>query len=67
MSGVTINLNVASPYLSLKEYARVTGIPFETCRDMVKDGRIIIRPKKLSGEKVEVNMVAMLKDAIANS
>lgn len=67
MSGVTINLNVVSPYLSLKEYARVTGIPFETCRCMVKDGRIIIRPKELSGGKVEVNMVAMLKDAIANS
>lgn len=67
MSGVTINLNVAAPYLSLKEYARVTGIPFETCRGMVKDGRIIIRPKEIAGSKVEVNMVAMLKDAIANS
>ncbi|HFK4758583.1 TPA: DNA-binding protein [Citrobacter farmeri] len=67
MSGVIINLNVAAPYLSLKEYSKVTGIPFETCRDMVKDGRIIIRPKELAGGKVEVNMVAMLKDAIANS
>ncbi|MBE5250705.1 hypothetical protein [Mixta mediterraneensis] len=43
MENITINLNVLAPYLSLKEYARVTGIPFETCRDMVKDGRIIIR------------------------
>ncbi|HED1599550.1 DNA-binding protein [Enterobacter hormaechei] len=67
MENITINLNVMAPYLSLKEYARVTGIPFETCRDMVKDGRIIIRPKELAGGKVEVNMVAMLKDAIANS
>ncbi|MHC9057769.1 DNA-binding protein [Pantoea sp. y20] len=67
MSGITINLNVMSPYLSLQEYSKVTGIPFDTCRGMVRDGRIIIRPKKLSGDKVEVNMVAMLKDAIANS
>lgn len=67
MENITINLNVLAPYLSLKEYASVTGIPFETCRDMVKDGRIIIRPKELAGGKVEVNMVAMLKDAIANS
>lgn len=67
MSGVTINLNVAAPYLSLQEYAKVTGIPFDTCRNMVRDGRIIIRPKELSGGKVEVNMIAMLKDAIANS
>ncbi|WP_168400613.1 DNA-binding protein [Erwinia amylovora] len=67
MAGLTINLNVASPYLSLKEYAKVTGIPFDTCRGMVRDGRIIIRPKEFSGGKVEVNMIAMLKDAIANS
>ena len=67
MESITINLNVVAPYLSLQEYARVTGIPFDTCRGMVRDGRIIIRPKELSNGKVEVNMVAMLKDAIANS
>lgn len=67
MENIVINLNVMAPYLSLKEYAKVTGIPFDTCRGMVRDGRIIIRPKELSGGKVEVNMVAMLKDAIANS
>lgn len=67
MTGVTINMNVAAPYVSLKEYSRLTGIPFDTCRLMVRDGRIIIRPKELLGGKVEVNMIAMLKDAIANS
>lgn len=67
MENITINLNVVAPYLSLKEYAKVTGIPFDTCRNMVRDGRIIIRPKELAGGKVEVNMIAMLKDAIANS
>ncbi|MCM7507071.1 DNA-binding protein [Enterobacter hormaechei] len=67
MTGVTINMNVAAPYISLKEYSRITGIPFETCRLMVRDGRIIIRHKELTGGKVEVNMIAMLKDAIANS
>ncbi|WP_188472344.1 DNA-binding protein [Hafnia psychrotolerans] len=67
MESITINMNVLAPYLSLKEYAKVTGIPFDTCRGMVRDGRIIIRPKELSGGKIEVNMIAMLKDAIANS
>lgn len=67
MENITINMNVLAPYLSLEEYAKVTGIPFHTCRGMVRDGRIIIRPKKLSGGKIEVNMIAMLKDAIANS
>lgn len=67
MEKITINMNVLAPYLSLKEYAKVTGIPFDTCRGMVRDGRIIIRPKELAGGKIEVNMIAMLKDAIANS
>ncbi|MCW2452316.1 UNVERIFIED_ORG: hypothetical protein M2414_000021 [Rahnella aquatilis] len=67
MEKITINMNVAAPYLSLKEYAKVTGIPFDTCRGMVRDGRIIIRPKELAGGKIEVNMIAMLKDAIVNS
>jgi len=67
MEQVIININVASPYLSLEEYAKVTGIPFDTCRGMVREGRIIIRPKKRAGEKVEVNMVAMLRDAISNA
>ncbi|SAH11407.1 DNA-binding protein [Enterobacter ludwigii] len=26
MTGVTINMNVAAPYISLKEYSRITGI-----------------------------------------
>ena len=34
---------------------------------MVRDGRIIIRPKVKPKDKIEVNLVAMLKDAIANS
>ncbi|HDL8251683.1 TPA: DNA-binding protein [Yersinia enterocolitica] len=67
MGNVTINITVPTGYVSLKEYAAMTGIPFDTCRGMVRDGRIIIRPKVKAGDKVEVNLVAMLKDAIANS
>ncbi|MFQ6288015.1 DNA-binding protein [Yersinia enterocolitica] len=67
MGNITINITVPTGYVSLKEYAAMTGIPFDTCRGMVRDGRIIIRPKINSGDKVEVNLVAMLKDAIANS
>ncbi|HGG2658193.1 TPA: DNA-binding protein, partial [Escherichia coli] len=38
-----------------------------TCKKMLADGRIIIRPKRAKMEKPEVNLVAMLKDALANS
>lgn len=67
MGNITINIAVPTGYVSLKEYSKLVGIPFHTCRGMVSDGRIIIRPKRKAGEKVEVNLVAMLKDAIANS
>ncbi|EPP4621850.1 DNA-binding protein [Escherichia albertii] len=67
MSGITININVNAPYVSLQKYAEITGIPLNTCKKMLADGRIIIRPKRARMEKPEVNLVAMLKDAIANS
>lgn len=67
MQNITINLNIQSAYLTLEQYSKVSGIPFATCRGMVRDGRIIIRPKKRANDKVEVNMIAMLKDAVANS
>lgn len=67
MSGITININVNAPYVSLQKYAEITGIPLNTCKKMLADGRIIIRPKRAKMEKPEVNLVAMLKDALANS
>ena len=67
MENITINITVPTGYVSLQVYSEIVGIPFGTCRGMVRDGRIIIRPKQKAGEKVEVNLVAMLKDVIANS
>ncbi|EOB6760765.1 DNA-binding protein [Escherichia coli] len=59
MSGITININVNAPYVSLQKYAEITGIPLNTCKKMLADGRIIIRPKRAKMEKPEVNLVAM--------
>ncbi|PHM36184.1 DNA-binding protein [Xenorhabdus mauleonii] len=64
---IKIETKVESAYVSLKKYSEMTKIPFGTCRAMVADGRIIIRPKRRGKEMVEVNMIAMLKDAIINS
>ena len=30
MSGITININVNAPYVSLQKYAEITGIPLKT-------------------------------------
>lgn len=67
MGNITINITVPSAYVSLIAYSEIVQIPIGTCRRMVRDGRIIIRPKEKPTDKVEVNLVAMLKDAIANS
>lgn len=66
MGNVTINISVPTGYVSLERYAEMVQIPLATCRRMVRDGRIIIRPKNKAKDKVEVNLVAMLKDAIDN-
>ncbi|WP_447888771.1 DNA-binding protein [Serratia fonticola] len=67
MGNTTINITVPTGYVSLEAYADMVKIPLSTCRAMVRDGRIIIRPKKCAKDRVEVNLVAMLKDAIENS
>ncbi|HDG4082619.1 TPA: hypothetical protein PCU81_002425 [Staphylococcus aureus] len=67
MGNTTINITVPTGYVSLDAYAEMTQLPIGTCRRMVRDGRIIIRPKAKPHDKIEVNLVAMLKDAIANS
>lgn len=67
MSNITINITIPVPYVRLEKYSEMTGTPVGTCRGMVRDGRIIIRPKEKAKDAIEVNLVAMLKDAIANS
>ncbi|WP_340617188.1 hypothetical protein [Xenorhabdus entomophaga] len=37
-----------------------------TARDMVKDGRLPIRKKTRANEKVEINMVALTLQALAD-
>lgn len=67
MKNITINFYVSSPYISINEYARLSGIPLNTCRAMINRGEILIRPKLSAKGKIQVNMVAMLQDAINNS
>ncbi|EOI7494690.1 DNA-binding protein [Yersinia enterocolitica] len=56
-------ITVTSPYLSLTGFSKLSGIPYETCRGMVKDGRLPIRQKVRKMEKVLVNMIALTKEA----
>ncbi|WFQ81591.1 DNA-binding protein [Xenorhabdus sp. SF857] len=67
MKNLIINYYVVSPYVSIDKYAELSGIPENTCRGMVNRGEIIIRPKQGAKGKIQVNMIAMLEDAIKNS
>ncbi|WP_413728685.1 DNA-binding protein [Sodalis sp. RH19] len=58
-----LTISLISPYLSLPEFSKAAGIPYETCRLMVKDGRLPIRHKVRKMEKVMVNMIALIKEA----
>ncbi|WP_434997881.1 regulator [Pectobacterium brasiliense] len=63
-----ITITIPTPYLPLDEYCRITGTPIGTARDMVRDGRLPIKPK---GNKpralVEVNMAALTVRALSES
>ncbi|MEQ1965822.1 hypothetical protein ABLA30_01920 [Xenorhabdus nematophila] len=62
-----MQMKVESPYISLERYSKITGTPFSTCRAMVADGRISTMPRKNAKNRIEVNMMAMLKNTINNS
>ncbi|EKO3378397.1 MULTISPECIES: hypothetical protein [Vibrio] len=48
------------PFVTFEEYSRSTGIPIDTIRHYVRQGRIIIKDKVIgSKEKPLINLVAM--------
>jgi hypothetical protein len=61
-----ITITIPVPYLPLDAYCELTSTPIGTAREMIKDGRLIIKPK---GGKpralVEVNMAALTVQALS--
>lgn len=53
--------------MSYEEYARLTGIPVATVRNLVRDGRLPIRAKLKPQEKPFINMLALIKEADSQS
>lgn len=61
-----ITITIPTPYLPLAEYCRLTGTPVGTARDMIRDGRLPIKPKGDSPKAmVEVNMAALTVRALS--
>jgi|GEM_PF-1199266 len=60
---VNITLQVATPYLTYAEYARSSGLPYNTVKKMVYEGRLPTRPKKDSRDKPLINVQALVIEA----
>lgn len=56
---------IPSPYVAFDEFSRVSGIPLNTVRAMVREGRLPIRPKQRPKDKPLINMLALAKEAAA--
>ncbi|MCW3171247.1 DNA-binding protein [Shewanella subflava] len=54
---------IAAPFVSYEEYARLTGVPVATVRNLVRTGRLPIRAKAVPQEKPFINMLALIKEA----
>lgn len=59
----TIQLQLSTPYVTYEEYARISGLPYNTVKRMVADGRIPLRPKANRKEKPMINLVALHQEA----
>ncbi|QVK24849.1 DNA-binding protein [Shewanella dokdonensis] len=58
-----IQLQVPTPYVTYEEFARITGLPYNTVKRMVYDGRLPVREKNNPKEKPMINLVALHKEA----
>ncbi|MPY25155.1 DNA-binding protein [Shewanella psychropiezotolerans] len=60
---VNITLQVTTPYLTYAEYARASGLPYNTVKKMVYEGRLPTRPKKDPRDKPLINVQALVIEA----
>lgn len=54
---------ILSPYVSVEKFSQLTGIPIETVRTMLKDGRLPQRFKNKNRQKPLINVVALWREA----
>ena len=62
-NAICINVQIATPYVTLKKYAELTGLSLDKVRDMRKKGELPIADKKAERGSVLVNLLAIAKQA----
>ena len=54
-----ISINIPTPYVTVAEYSKQSGLPEATIRDMINDGRLVVEKKNNAakkGSRVLINM-----------
>ncbi len=59
-----IAIQIATPFVTYEEYSRLSGLPYNTVKKMVADGRIPIRPKVRKNDKPLINLLALTQEAV---
>ncbi|MFC0973963.1 helix-turn-helix transcriptional regulator [Pasteurella multocida] len=62
-NSICINIQLQAPYVTIKEYARITGTSESNVNKMVQKGILPIKPKLGLRGTVFINMIALAKEA----
>ena len=60
---INVQVSCLTPYITIKEFARVTGTSESNVNKMVQKGKLPIKPKEGLRGTVFINMVALTIDA----
>ncbi len=60
---MNLTFQIQSPYQTFEMFSETTGIPLNSVRNMVKEGRLPIRTKLRPKEKPLINVAALTKEA----
>ncbi|CAI0795654.1 Uncharacterised protein [Serratia liquefaciens] len=58
-----LSISLIIPFVTIKEFPRISGLPVGTCYQWVHEGKLPIRPKNDKNERILINMLALLKEA----
>lgn len=62
-NSICINVQLRTPYLTIKEYARLTGTSESNVNKLVQKGKLPIKPKEGLRGTVFINMIALALEA----
>ncbi|AOR59279.1 DNA-binding protein [Pectobacterium parmentieri] len=58
-----LSITLATPYVTLSEFSRISGLPIKTCYQWVHQGKLPIRAKNAKNERTMINLLALTKEA----